>query len=147
MVAVMLATARKPVEKPQPNIVDRNWPCFIVAFTLASIKLALAYTNIEDIKIPGFNNVNVFFLMELGSTPLAVINPRVWFGMFMCSLAYMCVETNYPTIAVLTIVSMLVVTYAMEYSDYRDRAASKRNVVYKALPLIDEKKLKEQQIV
>ncbi|PIC34156.1 hypothetical protein B9Z55_013894 [Caenorhabditis nigoni] len=147
MVAVMLPTSRKPVEQKTPTAVDRNWPCFVVAFTMASIKLLLAYTGTEDYKISGFNDVNVFFLMELGSTPLAIINPRVWFAMFMCSLAYMSVETGYPTIAIITILSMLIIAYAMEFSDYRRKKELERTAVYQILPLVDEKKLKEQEMI
>lgn len=85
--------------------------------------------------------------MELGSTPLAVINPRVWFGMFMCSLSYMSVETGYPTVAIVTIVSMLIIAYAMEYVDYRKKQETERTAVYQILPLVDEKKFREQEMI
>ncbi|EFO93768.1 hypothetical protein GCK72_014016 [Caenorhabditis remanei] len=147
MVAVMLPTSRKPVEQKKPTIIDQNWPCFVIAFSMATIKLLLSYTGIEDYKVPGFNDVNVFFLMELGSTPLAIINPRVWFAMFMCSLAYMSVETGYPTVAIVTIVSMLFIAYAMEYSDYKRKQENQKTAVYQILPLVDEKKLKEQEMI
>uniref|UniRef100_A0A8R1I2B6 Uncharacterized protein n=1 Tax=Caenorhabditis japonica TaxID=281687 RepID=A0A8R1I2B6_CAEJA len=147
MVAVMLPTARKPMEQTEPTIMDRNWLCFLIAFIMASVKLILSYTGTEDYKFPGINDVNVFFLLELGSTPLAIINPRVWFSMFMCSLAYMSVETGYPTIAVVTILSMLTVAYVMEYVDHKRSEEEKKTSVYTILPLIDEQKLKEQQMV
>uniref|UniRef100_A0A1I7UCM8 AA_permease domain-containing protein n=1 Tax=Caenorhabditis tropicalis TaxID=1561998 RepID=A0A1I7UCM8_9PELO len=146
MVAVMLPTARKPIELKQPSAIDQNWPCFVIAFSMASLKLVLAYTGIEDFKIAGFNDVNVFFLMELGSTPLAIINPRVWFAMFMCSLAYMSIETGYPTIAVATIASMLILTYVMEYLDYKREEQSENTPVYQILPLVDEKFKKQEMI-
>ncbi|CAL2040361.1 hypothetical protein CAEBREN_18097 [Caenorhabditis brenneri] len=147
MVAVMIPTARKPTEQKKPSAIDENWPCFVVAFSMASLKLLLAYTGTEDFKISGFNDVNVFFLMELGSTPLAVINPRVWFAMFMCSLAYMSVETGYPTVAIASISFMLIISYAMEYSDYKAKQASNKTPVYQILPLVDEKKFKEQEMI
>lgn len=162
MVAVMLPTERKPVEIKKPSIIDENWPCFVTAFTMASMKLALAYTGTEDLKISGFSefqsftslckhnisdDVNVFFLMELGSTPLAIINPRVWFGMFMCSLAYMSVETGYPTVAILTIGTMLIISYSLEYADYRKQVREEESNYYKVLPLVDEEKLKKQEMV